>query len=79
MTDQPARVSPGEIADLLDQLRRLPPGAPLADQLTWHQRKAALLSRIADALGDPEARQVAAGARAQAAALATRVRQEVTR
>ena len=79
MTDQPARVSPGEISGLLDQLRGLPPDAPLAERLAWHERKADVLSRIADQTGDPEARQVAADARAYMATLATQYWQEVTR
>ena len=69
MTDQPARVSPGEISGLLDQLRGLPPDAPAADRLACHQRKAGLLSRVADQLDTAEAHQVAAGAWQQVADL----------
>ena len=78
MTDQPARVSPGEISGLLDQLRRLPPDAPLADRLAWHQRKAGLLTRIADHSGDPAAYEVAADAWGQVARLARQAGAEVT-
>jgi hypothetical protein len=62
MTDQPARITPGEIAALLDQARRLAPDAPLADQIAYHERKALLLSRIAARLDTAEAHRVAADA-----------------
>jgi hypothetical protein len=63
MTDQPSRVTPAEISALLDQARRLrAEGGSLADQIAYHERKACLLSRIADHLDTPEARQVAADA-----------------
>jgi hypothetical protein len=63
MTDQPARVTPGEIADLLNQARRLiAADASLADQIAFHERKALLLSRIAAHLNTSEAHQVAADA-----------------
>jgi hypothetical protein len=70
MTGQPARVTPGEIADLLDQVRGLTAQSPLADRLVYHERKADLLSRIAATLGTAEARQVAADAWDQVRALA---------
>ena len=79
MTDQPARVTPAEIVALLDQARRLTRDAPLADQLAYHERKAELLSRIADRLGTAEACQVAADAWTYAASLASRYGQEVGR
>jgi hypothetical protein len=47
MTDQPSRVTPGEISALLDQARALARDAALADQIAYHERKASLLSRIA--------------------------------
>jgi hypothetical protein len=48
MTDQPARVTPGEISDLLDHARQLMSGgASLDEQIAYHQRKASLLSRCA--------------------------------
>ncbi|MGO9500542.1 MAG: hypothetical protein ACLPUO_02905 [Streptosporangiaceae bacterium] len=59
---QPRRVSPGEISDLLDQARQLGPLATLADLITYHERKAHLLSRIAADLGTTEAHEVAADA-----------------
>jgi hypothetical protein len=63
MADQPARVTPGEISALLDQVRRLiAEGASLADQIIYYERKAGLLSRIAATLDTPEAHQVAADA-----------------
>jgi len=62
MTDQPCRVTPGEISDLLDAARQLGPGAPLGDQIAYHERKASLLSRIAADLDTAEAHQVAADA-----------------
>jgi hypothetical protein len=62
MTDQPSRVTPGEISALLDQARRLPRDAPLADRIAYHERKALLLSCIAAVLGTAEAHQVAADA-----------------
>ena len=62
MTDQPARVTPAEISDLLDQARHLTPGADLADLIAYHEHKAQLLSRIAADLGTTEAHEVAADA-----------------
>jgi hypothetical protein len=63
MTDQPARVTPGEIAELLDQATRLVrEGASLAEQIAYHERKASLLSRIAAGLDTAEAHMVAAEA-----------------
>ncbi len=71
MTEQPARVTPGEIAALLDQVRGLTAQSPLADRLAYHERKADLLSRIAATLGTAEARKVAVDAWDQVRALAT--------
>ena len=63
MTDQPARVTPGEISDLLDQATRLTrEGTTLADQIAYHERKASLLTAIAAELGTAEAHEVAAQA-----------------
>jgi hypothetical protein len=62
MTDQPARVTPGEISALLDHARQLTPGASLDEQIAYHEHKASLLSRCADDLGTAEAHQVAADA-----------------
>jgi hypothetical protein len=63
MTDQPARVTPGEISALLDHARQLMAGgASLEEQIAYHERKASLLSRCAADLGTAEAHQVAADA-----------------
>jgi hypothetical protein len=53
MTDQPRRVTPAEISELLDHARQLGPGASLADQIAYHERKASLLSRVAADLSTP--------------------------
>jgi hypothetical protein len=79
MTDQPSRVTPAEISDLLDQARRLDRDASLADQIAFHERKARLLSRVAASLDTVEAHQVAAEAWHYAGMLAReRDRAEVT-
>jgi hypothetical protein len=70
MTDQPARVTPGEISALLDQARRLTRDAPLADRIAHHERKARLLSRVAAHLDTAEAHRVAADAWHQVGMLA---------
>ena len=62
MTDQPSRVTPAEISALLDQARGLTRDSPLAEQIAYHERKAALLSRIAASLDTAEAHAVAADA-----------------
>jgi hypothetical protein len=62
MTDQPSRVTPAEISALLDQARELRPDSPLAEQITYHERKAHLLSRLAADLDTAEAHLVAADA-----------------
>ena len=62
MTDQPARISPGEISALLDQARSLTPDTPLEERISYHERKAHLLSRIAASLDTAEAHAVAADA-----------------
>jgi hypothetical protein len=79
MTDQPARITPGEIAALLDHARRLTPAAPLADQLSHHKRKAELLSLMAARLGTAEAHQVAAEAWDFVASVARQHHREMTR
>jgi hypothetical protein len=81
MTDQPARVTPGEIAALLNQLAVLGPHAPLAERIIWHERKAQLLSRIAATLDTPDAYMVAAEAWHQLSQLARQAddQKEVTR
>jgi hypothetical protein len=62
MTVQPIRVTPADISELLDQAFSLPVGAPVAELIAYHERKAALLSRIAADLGTPEAHDIAADA-----------------
>jgi hypothetical protein len=63
MTDQPSRVTPAEISALLDQARRIiAQGASLDEQISYHERKAHLLSRIAATLDTSEAHQVVADA-----------------
>jgi hypothetical protein len=62
MTDQPSRVTLGEISALLDQARNLGSDAPLSEQITYHENKAQLLSRIAADLETAEAHLVAADA-----------------
>ena len=80
MTDQPARVSPGEISAFLDQLRAITPDAPLEERIRFFERKADLLSRVAADLDTAEAHQVAADAWHYAAMLARqRDQQEVPR
>jgi hypothetical protein len=71
MTDQPARVTPGEISDLLDQATCLiRDGGSLADQIAYQAKKASLLSRVAADLDTAEAHEVAAQAWHYAATLA---------
>ena len=73
MTDQPARVTPGEISALLDHARQLMTGgASLDEQIAYHQRKALLLSRVAADLDTAEAHLVAAEAWHYARTLAAR-------
>jgi hypothetical protein len=60
MTDQPSRVTPADIRDLLDHTLGMDRGATLAEQIANHERKASLLSRIAAELGTTEAHEVAA-------------------
>ena len=62
MTDQPSRVTPAEISALLDQARELSPDSPLDEQISYHEHKAYLLSRIAASLDTAEAHAVAADA-----------------
>jgi hypothetical protein len=77
MTDQPARVTPAEISDLLNQARGLTPASSLAEQIAFHERKALLLSRIAATLDTPEAHRVAADAWHYVGQLARQRDQEV--
>ncbi len=62
MPDEASRVSPGEIGDLLDQMRRLKPDTPLSERLAYFEHKARLLTDIAQDIDTPEAHTVAADA-----------------
>jgi hypothetical protein len=63
MTDQPARITPGEISALLDHARQMMNGgASLDEQIAYHEHKASLLSRCAADLDTAEAHLVAADA-----------------
>ena len=63
MSDQPRRVTPGEISDLLDHARQMiNSGASLDEQIAYHEHKATLLSRCAADLDTAEAHLVAADA-----------------
>lgn len=62
MTDQPSRVTPAEIGELLDHARSLAPNATLDEQIAYHARKANLLSRIAADLDTPESYEASAEA-----------------
>ena len=75
---QPARVTPAEISALLDHARQLHGGATLAEQITYHTRKTALLERVAADLGTAEARQAATEARAHLDGLRHRAAQPLT-
>ncbi len=78
MTDQPRRVTPAEISELLATMP-MPGSFPsLGAQIAWHERKASLLSRIAAYLDTPEAHAAAAEAWDQLAALAAELRRTVT-
>jgi hypothetical protein len=76
MTGQPRRVTPADIADLLDTALRMGSGATLDEQLACHERKARLLSGVAADLGTAEAHLVAAEAWQYASELAARRRQQ---
>ena len=77
MTDQPSRVTPTEISELLRSMAGLSRETPLGEQIAWHERKAALLSRIAAETDTPEAHAVAAEAWDQLADLAGQLRRKV--
>ena len=77
MTDQPSRVTPAEISALLRDLSGLTHDTPLGERIAWHERKAALLSRIAADMNTPEAHAVAAEAWDQLAGLAAELRAAV--
>ena len=79
MTDQPARITPGEISAFLDHLRAITSDTPLAERIRFFERKADLLAQVADRLDTAEAHQVAAEARDYAASMARQNGQGVTR
>lgn len=62
MPGEPRRVAPSEISDLLDMGRRLKPDSPFSERLAYFERKANLLSAIAQDLDTAEAHTVAADA-----------------
>jgi len=76
MTDQPARVSPDDISTLLAQLVPLAPDATPAERLESCERKAQLLTRIAEVLGTTEAHDVAADAWLECQRLARQIAAE---
>jgi hypothetical protein len=79
MADQPARITPGEISALLDRASGLTSQSPLADQIAFGERKALLLSLLADRLNTPEAHRAAADAWHLVRSLVTQLgRAEVT-
>ena len=69
MTDQPRRVTPAEICELLAAALPMPLDAPLDDKIAFHERKARLMSRIAR---DVDTSEAYAEAWHQAGALARR-------
>jgi hypothetical protein len=76
MTGQPRRVTPADIAELLDTALAMRSGATLDEQLAYHERKAELLSAIAADLDTADAHLVAAEAWQYASELAAHRRQQ---
>jgi hypothetical protein len=72
MTDQPCRVTPAEISDLLDHARQLGPDTGLDGLIAYHERKASLLARVAADLDTADAHLVAADAWHYVSVLAAR-------
>jgi len=70
MTDQPRRVTPAEICDILAAALALPLDASLDDQIAFHECKARFMSRIAKDLDTSDAYGAAAEAWYRAGALA---------
>jgi hypothetical protein len=62
MPHQPRRVTPAEIADLLAEARNLKPDSSSSERIAYFERKASLLSAIAQDLDTAEAHTVAADA-----------------
>ena len=75
--DEPSRVTPAEISQLLSAGRALTPQSPLGEQIAYFELKAQLLSRIAAETDTADAREPAAEAWDQVAALTTRLRLKV--
>jgi hypothetical protein len=75
--DEPSRVTPAEISQLLSAGRALTPQSPLGEQIAYFELKAQLLSRIAAETDTADAREAAAEAWDQVAALTTRLRLKV--
>jgi len=76
MTYDPSRVTAAEISELLSAGRALTPQSPLGEQLAYFERKAKLLSCIAAEADTDDAREVAAEAWDQVAALTAQLRQK---
>jgi hypothetical protein len=66
-SDQPSRVTPADISQLLSAAHKLSLHAPLGEQIAYFERKAELLSRIAADMDTPEAHAAAAEASDQLA------------
>ena len=62
MPGEPRHVAPSEISDLLEMARRLKHDSPFSERLAYFERKANLLSAIAQDLDTAEAHTVAADA-----------------
>jgi hypothetical protein len=77
MSDQPSRVTPADISQLLSAARTLSAHAPLGEQIAYFERKAELLSRIAADMDTPEAHAVASEASDQLAALTAQLSRKV--
>lgn len=60
MPDQPSQVTPGEIRDLLAQMRLLRPDSTFSERLAYFEAKASIFRRIAAEDDTPEAHLVAA-------------------
>jgi hypothetical protein len=74
MTDEPRRITPAEICDLLSAARTLPLDASPPQRLAYFEHKAELLTRVAAYLDTAAAHEVAAEAWDQAAQMARELR-----
>ncbi len=77
MTDQPSRVTPAEISDLLRHAIALPLEATLAERIAYYERLAQVLTRIAADIDTPQVQQLAAEAWDQLAVLAAALRDKL--